>query len=153
MSAPFIEWFNGTQTRQTDPGAVTLSDILVLSVKEKLGKLVKNTGNVTATGDIATLTASSGKDMYLGTAKVSMSETSSGGFAVVVLKINGVVVETGRLGVVNAESRHYQFTSKGFKVAATQIIKIEATTASTASIDGTLICFEEDTGVNPLDDF
>ena len=72
--------------------AKTLSDIEFLAKKEFDGKLRTAEGNVTAAGDIATLTANSGKDMYLATAKVIfISEDTSSAAAIgdeVVLEVN-----------------------------------------------------------------
>jgi len=136
-----------------------LSDIEFLSIKEFGGKLVKNEGNVTAAGDIATLTASGGKDMYLARAKVVFYlEDASAGTAdadEVVMKVNGVIVETVKSSMNGSSdtgivSWDYEFKNIGHKVAATQIIKLEAITLDTdVAIEGFIECFEETTGATP----
>lgn len=127
---------------------VGMSDILFLSVKEHAGKLRKNEGQVTAVADIATLTANTGKDMYLGRAKIS-GHASGVGEKIVELSVNGTVVETF---IVNSTGTfQYQFQGTGYKVAAGQIIKIAwASGASAGKIEGFIECFEEDTGVSPF---
>ena len=143
-------------------GAATLSDIMFLAKKEFDGKLKTDEGTISATGDIASITASSGKDLYLAKAKVSIRLESGGtaGGAIVELKVNGVIKATwaGELLISSGEAAHhnsvYEFVVSGLKVTATQIIKIEAVTVDAdIEVNGELICFEEDTGVNPLDDF
>jgi len=51
-------------------GASTLSDIMFISVKEFGSKLRTTEGTLSATGYLCTLTANTGKDMYLAKAKV-----------------------------------------------------------------------------------
>ena len=143
-----------------------LSDIEFLAVKDFDGKLVKNEGVKSATGDLATLTASSGKDMYVARAKVSFTPSSIGtgsgeGNAIVKLKINGTVVETARyswsarststsnFGAANF-AEDYEFKNIGHKVAATQIIKLEVVTLTgNTNAEGFVECFEETTGETP----
>ena len=60
-------------------GIVTLSDVLVLAVKEFLGKTKYDEGAATSTGDVATLTASTGKDMYFAKGQVNFKSTSATG--------------------------------------------------------------------------
>ena len=136
-----------------------LSDIEYLAIKEFDSKLVKADGDITATGDIASLTASSGKDMYLAGAKcVVYSEGVNAGVAfTIVLKVNTVVVETFR-GFIGLDSNttigtgdlQYKFNLKGVKVAAGEIIKIEATVlGASIGVAGELMCIEETTGESP----
>ena len=135
-----------------------LSDIEYLSIKEFDGKLVKNDGVLSATGDLATLTASAGKDMYLAKAKVNVEGGGSGGSCTITLNINGTVVETYEVkfaaissaqALVN-KSSHYEYINIGQKVAATQIIKLEVTQESSIdNIHGSIVCFEEATGDSP----
>lgn len=138
-----------------------LSDIEFLSIKDFDGKLRKNEGDVSVTGDLATLTASSGKDMYIARAKIifrknivtsSIEDITS----VVALKINGTTVEKARWMWQAAASAsavytfEYEFRNIGHKVAATQIINLDVTVLDTQSdVSGFIECFEEDTGVSP----
>jgi len=138
-----------------------LSDIEYLAIKEFDSKLVENesTQGTGATGDLGTLTASSGKDMYLASAKCSFqAATNAGGKAQVELKVNGVIKETAVLHVVSSsgtangkgsQSMEYEFKNIGQKVAATQIIKLEVISNTTAIVEGYVQCFEEDTGASP----
>ena len=154
----------GTQTLQNPIGGVTtLSDIMFLAVKEYNGggtsKLKHNEGQRTAAGDIATVTASSGKDMYIARAGFTAAVEAINKSAIdqeVVLKVNGNVVETARFSLGFDSSAggtptfQYEFRNIGHKVAATQIIKIESITQSSdVTIEGFVECFEEDTGTTP----
>jgi len=141
-----------------------LSDIEYMSIKEFDGKVVTNEGFKSTTGDLATLTAASGKDMYLASAKVifylntdaAIDQTSK-----IELKVNGTVKETARVSLTNevfsASSRtgansmfSYEFKNIGLKVATTQIIKLEVVAIDTQTdIEGYLTCFEEATGETP----
>ncbi len=147
-------WLNSLWERKK-----SLSDIEYLSIKDFGGKLVKNVANRATTGDLGTLTASGGKDMYLAKAHVSGWQ-SGNGFkkdATIVLKINGVIVETAYFsasgtttgaGAGGTHSQNYEFTV-GYKVVATQIIKLEVTVLDGYQLSGTVECFEENTGVSP----
>ena len=124
-----------------------LSDIEYLAIKEFDGKLVHDDLVISAVGDIATLTASSGKDMYLAAAKIAGIEAVSG-TNVVLLKVNGTEVE--RFTHTGSGSFQYEFKSIGLKVAATEIIKIEWTVeGNTGTIGGFIECIEEDTDASP----
>ncbi len=138
------------------PGGRKLSDIEYLSIKEFDGKLVQNDGVLTgATGDLCTLTASSGKDMYLASASLWFSYASASGSSSpdFVLYVNGVEIERAEPNSIGAPHRDLnlvEFKSKGFKVAAGQIIKIAAETdMGDVNASGELICFEETTGDTP----
>jgi len=123
------------------------SDVSFLMKKEFAGEIVTNEGQRTAVGDVATLTASAGKDMYLATAKISGYEATSGDTKVE-LKINGTVIETFFQNGVH--SFDYQFRNIGQKVAAGEIIKIEwITEGSGGLVEGYIECVEVDTGVDP----
>ena len=145
MVFPWIPFLSGGKKR--------LSDIEFLAIKEFDGKLKQSDGSIFATGDVATITASSGKDMYLARAKITISSTSTAGTSsTVVLKVNGTVVGTtvARLDDTSNGTYVYEFASSGLKVAATEIIKIEVTIYGTnQTISGELICFEETTGESP----
>ena len=137
-------------------------DIAFLAKKEFDGKLRENESSKTTTGDLATLTASAGKDMYLAKAKVSVendSDSASAAFKVTIqLKVNGVIHEQVVLSANRTTSASqagptsYEFAVSGVKVAATQIIKLEITAIDSveAVTKGVITCFEEDTGVSPL---
>ena len=141
-------------------GDTDMGDIEFLAIKEFDGKLVKNDNSVTANGTLATLTASSGKDMYLASSKCSIKMSNTTGTtqgAIVSLTINGTVVEIIRFNQVNnslsgvsTQWGAYEFKSIGHKVAATQIIKLEVTSFSgTPTVYGFIECFEETTGETP----
>ena len=119
-----------------------------LSKKEFDGKLRQDDGLLVAVGTLVTLTASAGKDMYLAKAKVNW-ETVGVGDLTIELDVNGVVIETYEVTFVASDVGHYEYLSSGFKVLATQIIKLEVTSEVNGRVHGTLICFEEDTGTNP----
>jgi len=132
-----------------------LSDIEYLSIKEFGNKTRTNTGSRTTTGTLATLTATGGKDMYLGVAKISAIGVQFPAASVTVdLVVNGVIKETGIIwsastsGIGLGGQNEYEFVWKG-KVAATQIIKLEATISGTYTVKGTILVFEEDTGTTP----
>jgi len=135
-----------------------LSDIEYLAIKEFDGKLVEDEGFVTSAGDLATLTASAGKDLYLSSAKVVFFIDTVNNFSVadeVVLKINGTIKETAKaslaLGNIEGTSTfEYEFKNIGQKVAATQIIKLEVITLDgDVSVEGYIQGFEENTGESP----
>lgn len=151
---PWIPFLFGRRKR--------LSDIEFLSIKEFDGKLRQSDGIRTTTGDIATLTATSGKDMYVGKAIINAANLGSGANVdqtiTVALKLNAVTVETHSVEFVRGTARSdallaqtIEFISIGQKVAATQIIKLELITADTTNVTvtGTLVCFEETTGDSP----
>jgi len=131
-----------------------LSDIEYLAIKEFDGKLVDNhSADQTAIGDGATLTASSGKDMYLSRAWANVTYDAGVGNAAVtvVLKVNGTIVESWNV-LQSTSSLQYAVQHEfliGRKVAATQIIKLEVTSENLSSIDTYIQCFEETTGESP----
>ena len=136
-----------------------LSDIEFLAIKEFGGKIVKNEGTASAAGDLATLTANSGKDMYIARAKCvfhQQANISSLQTAEVVLKINGTVVETAtsaKSGQTTSQGEtdiYYEFKNIGHKVAATEIIKLEViSTGAGIDEEGFIECFEVATGDSP----
>jgi len=139
-----------------------LSDIEYLAIKEFDGKLVENEAAVSAGGgptDGATLTANSGKDMYLASASVTVENGTAGTTAQTFkaeLHVNGVIHETlqiivGDAGFGNAGplGAHLKFQTKGVKVAATQIIKIRIVVNPDITVESSVICWEEDTGASP----
>lgn len=132
-----------------------VSDIMFLAKKEFDSKLKTDEGTLSATGDLCTITASSGKDLYLGKAKVSIrmeSNTALAG-AIIELKANGVIMATwaAEIELDGDSSNSYEFVISGIKVAATQIIKLEAVTVDAdVEVNGELVCFEETTGATPV---
>ena len=135
-----------------------MSDIMFLAVKEFDSKLRSAEGSVTAAGDIATLTANSGKDMYLARAKITfIAEVGNSGLSSqdeVVLKINGTIIETTKnsmgIGATGIVAWEYEFKNVGHKVATGEIIKLEAITLdSDITVEGFIECFEETTGETP----
>jgi len=141
-------------------GAATLSDIMFLAKKEFDGKLVTDEGFNSVAGDLATLTASSGKDMYIARAKVVFFSNAIGTVSAVAdevnLQINGTVVETVKYSYDNVGEGGvlafaYDFKNIGYKVAATQIIKLEVITLDAETdVEGFIECFEETTGATPV---
>jgi len=133
----------------------TGGNMAFLAKKEFQGDLKTDESRRTTIGDLATITAGAGKDLYLASAKVNLRTTSATtGYMDVELKINGVIFETITaqfdLGLGGSENRTYQFVSTGFKVAPTEIIKLEVTTMQqTGVIEGVLNCYEVDTGTDP----
>jgi len=137
-------------------------DIAFLLKHEFLGNLKKNEGALSgATGDLATLTASASKDLYLSKAKCifTINDVSSA-FATsdeVVLKVNGTIIETAKISYgIGASSDAgimaivYEFKNIGYKVDATEIIKLEGVTVdSQTDIEGFIQCIEVDDGIDP----
>ena len=140
-----------------------LSDVIALAKKAFEGKVNVSQGSQGTTGDIISITAGAGKDMYLAGAKFSASHTTSSVIAVD-LKVNNTTVETGRIsfrvdisgGRNNAggAENSYEFITKGVKVEAGQTIKLEVITNSgNKTVEGTIHTWQEDNGVDPFDDF
>jgi len=164
MIFPVLESYTIPVSGNLVTSGLLMSDILFLSTKEFLGKLRHDDGSLSATGDLATLTANTAKDMYLARAKVifflNNSNTQSVADAVV-LKVNGTIVETAK-STLTMESTFdagmqvfsYEFSNIGHKVDAGQVIKLEVITLDAdTNVEGFIECFEEDNGVSPLDDF
>jgi len=89
-----------------------MSDILFMSVKEHANKKVSATGSaVTTVTNVCTLTASSGKDLYLASAQFNAKSTSTGNSATttVVLKINTTIVETYDVKLTGASASEGEF--------------------------------------------
>ena len=138
-----------------------LSDIEYLSIKEFDGKTrYADSAGQTAAGDGATLTAATGKDMYLAKATVNVEYDGTGTTVNVkaVLDFNGTVEETWDYSIAAISSvhafvkqeEHFEFkTNIGRKAVADDIIKIEIITATNAIINTSLLVFEEATGASP----
>lgn len=143
-------------TRLIAQGGV-LSDIEFLSIKEFEDKVRSDEGTLSTTGDLATLTANVGKDMYIASAKVVFYVLASA-FEVnnqVALKINGVTIEIARAALAmgsngGTSSIVYEFKNIGHKVTTGQIIKLEVLNLNTdVDVVGFIECFEEDTDATP----
>jgi len=151
MVFPPIHWFQGLG------GKRRLSDIEFLAKKDFDGKIRSVEGFLSAAGDLATLTATSGKDMYLARAGVVFvlnNPTGSVTLDEVVLKMNGTIIETVKFtshGASKTGTLVYEFKNIGQKVAATQIIKIEVITLDPETdVEGFIEVFEETTGETPV---
>ena len=118
------------------------------------GRLKSGEGFLSAAGDLTTLTSASGKDLYLTAAKVTFFSNNNNNTTAVteiVLKLNGVIIETTKFGLGPVEKlAPYDFKNLGGKVAATQIIKLEVITIdSRADVEGFVQAIEVPTGENP----
>lgn len=125
------------------------------------GRLKSDEGFLSATGDLATLTAESGKDLFLTAATVVFFTNTTPNVSTadeVVLKINGTIVETAKYssavssgsGIGGLAAFRYEFKNIGHKVAATQIIKLEVITiSSVVDVEGFVQAIEVPTGENP----
>ncbi len=139
-------------------GVKTLGDIEFLSIKEFQAKLRFDEGFTSAVGDLATLTANTGKDMYIARAKIITFSNNTNAVSLndeVVLKINGVIVETSKASPnfaanIFGPTYIYEFRNIGHKVLAGEIIKLEVITLDTdTDVEGFIECYEEDTGTSP----
>jgi len=127
-----------------------LSDKMFLAVKKFQNKLRQDDNTRTTTGDLVTLTAATGKDMYIATAKINIRGTGASPSVTVQLLVNAVVIEECQWSSIdNVGWNDYEFASVGFNVAAGEIIKLEVTAINNADVEGQLICFEENTGTTP----
>ena len=131
-----------------------MGDLEYLSKKEFDGKARFAKGQLTnnITGDLASLTANTGKDMYIAKATVNLKSDGAAGEVTANLVINGVIVETYEQVFNDNNSTGmawYEFKNIGQKVAAGQIIKLEVTFNAVMVINGVIKCFEEDTGADP----
>jgi len=137
-------------------GGGALGDIAFLSGKEFGAdtQLRQADGNRTTVGDLATLTAAVGNDMYLAKAVIVATDEGSAAPAscTVTLSINGTVIEEVRLvgKAGERDTMNYTFNASGFRVLAGQIILLEVTVVSnTPEVFGFLECFEVATGTDP----
>jgi len=142
-------------------GDTDMGDIEYLAIKEFDGKLRSNEGTLSATGDLATLTANTGKDMYLASAKCTFYlNNDSNAISLqneVQLSVNAVIIERAITSYTVQTSSgaavltiKYEFKNIGRKVAAGEIIKLAVTTLDVdTDVTGFIECFEEDTGETP----
>ncbi|MCA9828294.1 MAG: hypothetical protein KC444_07900 [Nitrosopumilus sp.] len=124
------------------------------------GRLKSSEGLLTAAGDLCTLTAAAGKDLYLSAAKVVFFMESGGsGFSnEAVLKVNGTIVETAKASFTAIDGGSfagdmnlvYEFKNIGHKVTAAQILKIEAILVDPqVAVEGFIQAVEVPAGQNP----
>jgi len=138
------------------------SDVAFLMRKEFQSALVSDEGFLSATGDLASLTASAGKDMYLASAKITLFTNTNVTLVTagcqVVLKINDVIIETTNFsagissgsGVGGNPHMVYEFKNIGASVEAGEIIKLEVISIDAAvDVEGFIECVEVDTGEDP----
>jgi len=160
MVGPWVSFVFSGAVALLKPEEEDVGDIEYLATKEFDGKLRENAGTLSAAGTLATLTATSGKDMYLAKAKVilhRLNVNQNAENADVDLVINGLVQETAILttnqpatGGGGTGTTIYEFILSGVKVAATQIIKLELNSiTANVDIEGIITVFEEDTGTTP----
>lgn len=133
-------------------GASKLSDIEFLAIKEFDGKLVTNENTRTTIGTLCTLTAQAGKDMYIARAGFTGTGGSSSSKVKIELQADGVVLETALL-TVDANSGEnpldFKFSNIGYKVATSQIIKLEIVSITSTTVEGFVECWEEYTNATP----
>jgi len=162
MVYPPIHWFQGIRGRKR------VGDIEFLCKKEFGGKLRTGEGTLSATGDLVKITANSGKDMYLAKAKVSArtEDATSGPLTVIVelqagangsettkatwaCEVSGMATGAQTAGS-GSSTATYEFAVSGIKVAATEVIQLEATTVDVdVEVSGEIVVFEETTGADP----
>ena len=153
-----IQWNDTLKVFEFVAGGGGVSgDLAFLSKKEFDGNIVTNqVGRNGTTGDVASITAASGKDLYAAKAKVNMVYDGAGTSGTVIeLKLNAVVKETFQfdgtvLSGTTPQPTNYEFVNIGQKVAATQTIKLEVILVGTGDhIESTIVCFIVDTGTDP----
>ena len=117
-------------------GGKKLSDIEFLAIKDygtdgTDSKRVDADGavtivNSTAANDVVSVTANTGKDMYLGGASWSARQTAGSSAMALLgnLVVDGTTVETVTMTHFGNTEAEIKFTTKGIKVAAGEIIKI-----------------------------
>lgn len=159
MTGPWIGFFPKKVSRRRD-----LSDMEFLSIKEFEGKrtdvdAILTLNNTSTETDLATQTASVGKDMYLGEASIGGQVTNIAGGALggvtYILYANAVEIDRFRIEDPGLDEEWtHKFLTKGKKVGTTQIIKITAKNDNagvnrTTTHQGKILLFEETTGETP----
>lgn len=144
--------------------ASSLGDIAFLSKKEFDGDLKTNKGSLSATGTLATLTASALKDLYIAKAKVTFflnGNVNTRVFGdIVELRLDGVSIEDAVFSQVQdpislasggLASQTYEFTNIGKKVNPAQNIELEVTNINAQTdVKGFIECYEVDEGTSPV---
>ena len=125
------------------------------------GRLKSAEAQRTTTGDLVSLTAATGKDLYLtrAVADFFFDESNSSDFGSrCELKVNAVIKETDAYsggqassGFGGSTSVAYEFKNLFHKVTAAQILKLEVTSIAVKTrIEGFIQAVEVPTGLNPL---
>lgn len=126
------------------------------------GRLKHDEGFLSATGDLATLTATASKDLYLTAAKITFyvnttTDPLSSGDSVE-LNINGTVIETSKASLLSTSAGDnggtttfaYEFRNLGHKITATQTMKLEVVALDTqVDVEGFIQAIEVPTNENP----
>lgn len=133
-----------------------MGDIQFLAIKEFENKLRTVTGTRINAGDIITISASAGKDMYLASAKINWVRQASTNPTImkVELVVNGLLKEDYQVAANDGVAQHaissYEFLLKGLKVTAGQIIRLDFITVPTSiTMKAVLEVWEEDSGTSP----
>jgi len=113
----------------------------------------------TTTGTLATLTAATGKDLYLAKAVVTVTlDSGNSPTATIELRQNGTPIEAyeyitsinfGAGRAMQPGASQYIFQIIGKKVDAAETWTLEVTAESNAEIKGSIECVEIDDGVSP----
>lgn len=125
------------------------------------GRLKSNEGFLSAVGDLATLTAAAGKDLYLVAAKMIFFPNTivfQGTTQQAVVKADTVIKEKVKASIIRHTSaasgnmtNTYEFKNLFHKVTPTQVLKIEVITLDTTiDAEGFIEAIEVPTGENPL---
>ena len=122
-----------------------------LAIKEFEGKHRSDFGTLTSSGVLASLTANTGKDLYLASAQFMIPDgsTAAGNTFTVALRINGVTIETINGDDNGGVRLPIKFNIFGVKVLAGQTIEINVTQYDFGTYSGSLVCWEEDTDESP----
>lgn len=133
-----------------------MGDLEYLAIKEFEGKLRTDRGSLSIASTLTALTATAGKDMYIGKAKVVFTNNGTGGtnsLNQVELQLNGSAIEIVTQSIttsVDGFNFEYEFKDMGHKVLAGQVIRLQVTTlGTTVDVVGFIECWEEDTGASP----
>ena len=159
---------NRLDANVSDVGGV-LSETAFLAKQEfeSTHNLRDNTGTKVngAIGTLATLTANTGKDMYLIAAWVTIKQDTKSSDPEqfeAVLKIDGIIEDRLYLSTMStfrpsgegggSSSKQGKFILKGVKVTTGKVIKIQVITSDTVlDAAGTLSCFEVPSGTDPTE--
>jgi len=140
---------------------IITGDVSFLMRKEFESALVSDEGFLSVAGDLASLTASVGKDMYLASAKITYFTNNQGGNTSgcqVELKINDVIIETTNFssiiaagsGIGGDPMKVYEFKNIGRKVATGEVIKLQVISLNAnIDVEGFIECVEVDSGEDP----
>jgi len=123
------------------------------------GRLKSDEGFLSATGDLCTLTASAGKDLYITGAKITFYGNTNSIIStadVAELKLNDIVKETSPSSIAGQTTssgtaiHSYEFKNLFHKITPAQIMKLEVTALSaSADVEGFIQAIEVPTGEDP----